>query len=113
MAHLSAAVEAGNTIYLSGALAFTSDGSLSDGDVTTQTRIVLDNLEAVLAARGLDRTAIVKTTVWLIDRADFAAFDQAYAAFFGDHRPARATTICELALPGALVEIEAVAHRPD
>ena len=112
MAHLSAAVEAGNTIYLSGALAFTPNGTISDGDAATQTRMVLESLEALLKAKGLDRSAIVKTTVWLIDRGDFPAFNHAYAEFFGAHRPARATTICELALPGALVEIEAVAHRP-
>ena len=65
----------------------------------------------VLATSGLGLNDVVKTTIWLTRREDFAAFNEAYAAKFGDHRPARSTTICDLALGEALIEIEAVACR--
>jgi 2-iminobutanoate/2-iminopropanoate deaminase len=52
---------------------------------------------------------VVKVTIWLTDTADFGGFNSAYSEFFGDHRPARATVRSDLMLPGAKVEIEAIA----
>lgn len=106
--HLSPVVKTDDTLYLSGQLAFNDDGQLS-GDAAAQTTRCLERLEMVLAEYGLDRSAILKTTVWLTDRANFAAFNAAYADFFGAQKPARSTVVAGLALEGALVEIEAVA----
>lgn len=107
--HFSPAVAAGSLLFLSGALGFTRDGALSIG-IEAQTRQCLDNLAGILAQHGLGPADIVKTTIWLTNRADFAAFNSAYAGWFGDWAPARSTTIAGLAVDGALVEIEAVAR---
>ncbi|WP_448212073.1 RidA family protein [Colwellia sp. MEBiC06753] len=48
-------------------------------------------------------------TIWLTDAADFAEFNKAYAAYLGDHRPVRSTVRCDLVIPGAKIEIEALA----
>jgi 2-iminobutanoate/2-iminopropanoate deaminase len=106
--HLSQSVRVGDVVYTSGQVAF-RDGKI-EGDIAAQTRQVIANLEQVLSAHGLGLAAIVKTTVWLKHQADFAVFNDAYAAAFGEHRPARSTTVADLALPEALVEIEAVAR---
>lgn len=109
---LSPAVVAGDLVFLSGQLAFGSDGTIvTPDDVAEQTRQVLANLAQVLAGQGLDLSDIVKTTIWLTDVADFPAFNAAYAQALGDHRPARSTVRSDLMLPGARVEIEAVARR--
>lgn len=109
---LSPAMVAGDLIFLSGQLAFGADGAImAPDDVAVQTGQVLANLGRVLAAHGLDLSDIVKTSVWLTDTADFPAFNAAYAQAFGDHRPARSTVRSDLMLPGARVEIDAVARR--
>lgn len=105
--HLAPAVRAGDLVFTSGQLAF-HDGVI-EGDIAAQTTRVLANLEAALAPYGLGLADIVKATVWLTQRQDFSAFNAAYAAVFGEHRPARSTTICDLAFEEALVEIEAIA----
>jgi 2-iminobutanoate/2-iminopropanoate deaminase len=105
--HLSPAKRAGDLVFTSGQLGF-ADGKVA-GDIATQTAQTIANIAAVLAAKGLSLTDIVKTTVWLTRREDFAAFNIAYAEAFGDHKPARSTTICGLAIEEALVEIEAIA----
>jgi len=106
--HLSPYVVHGDLIYLSGQLAFDAHGAIT-GDIAAQTRRCLDNIAATLAKLGLTPGAVIKTTVWITSAEHFVAFNQAYADFFGDHRPARSTTIAGLALPAALVEIEAIA----
>ncbi len=84
-------------------------GDFVPGGVAEQTARVLDNLGAVLRAGGSDFSRVLKTTVFLVDMADFAAMNEVYAKVFGDHRPAR-STVAVAALPrGARVEIEAVA----
>ena len=80
-----------------------------DGGIAEQTERVLQNIRAILQAGGLDLANVVKTTVFLVDMADFAAMNEVYAGAFGDHRPAR-STVAVAALPrGARVEIEAIA----
>lgn len=109
---LSPAMMAGDLIFLSGQLAFGADGAIvAPDDIARQTEQVLANLARVLATQGLGLSDVVKTTVWLTDTADFPAFNAAYAATFGDHRPARSTVRADLMLPGARVEIEVVARR--
>ncbi len=79
------------------------------GDVTKQTRRVMQNLQAVLTAAGASFDAVVKTTIFLADLQDFAAVNQVYAGFFSAAPPAR-TTVQAAGLPkGALVEIDAIA----
>ena len=83
--------------------------SLREGGITAQTRQSMNNVKAVLEAAGSSLDKVVKTTVFLADINDFAAFNAVYAEFFADNPPAR-STIQAGGLPvGALVEIEAVA----
>lgn len=88
-----------------------STGELADG-VEAQAEQVLRNLQAVLDAAGCTFADVVKTTCFLADIADFAAFNGVYARFVSDPPPAR-STFGVAALPrGARVEIEAIAVRP-
>jgi 2-iminobutanoate/2-iminopropanoate deaminase len=82
---------------------------LIEGDVSTQTRRVLQNAGAILEAAGTSLAKVVKTTVFLTDMANFKAMNAVYAEFFPEHPPAR-STIAVAGLPlGAQVEIECVA----
>jgi 2-iminobutanoate/2-iminopropanoate deaminase len=108
--HLSPIVDTGSLVFLSGQIAFDSDGAIT-GDAAAQTRRCLERLEAVLHDAGLSLTDVVKCTIWLRHESDFPAFNEAYASYFGAHKPARSTVISGLALPDALVEIEAIASR--
>lgn len=85
-------------------------GSLNQGDAREQTDLVLRNLAAVLAAAGASLSAVVKTTVFLADMADFPVMNEVYAAHFGDHRPARAAVQAAALPKGCAVEIECVAR---
>ena len=81
------------------------------GDIASETERTLSNLAAVLSAAGSDLAHVVKTTVFLVDMADFAVMNEVYAKRFGDHRPAR-STVGVASLPrGFRVEIECVAIR--
>src|SRR5262245_42508146 len=88
----SQAVRAGNLLFLSGQIPIDPDsGELVSGGIEDQTRRVLDNLSAVLEAAGASLSDVVKTTVFLVDLADFPAFNQTYAGYFTADPPARAT----------------------
>ena len=102
---------AGNTLYTSGQLGLIpATGELPEG-VEAQAAQALDNLSAVLAAAGMTRADVVKTTVFLADMGDFAAINAIYAKYFPGEAPAR-SCVQAAALPkGALFEIEAIAVK--
>ena len=106
------AVVTGNLVFLSGQIPLHPErGRIEEGTIEDETRRVLKNLAAVLAAEGLGLDAIVKTTVYLTDLADFPRVNQTYAEFFTEPFPARAT-VQVAALPrGARIEIDAIAIR--
>lgn len=108
----SQAVVAGDLIFCAGQGALdAATGESRKGDVAAETEVTFDNIAAVLAAAGSDLAHVVKTTVFLIDMADFAAMNEVYAKRFGEHRPAR-STVGVASLPrGFRVEIECVAVR--
>ena len=84
-------------------------GELVPGGIAEQTTRALENLRAILTATGSDFSQVVKTTVFLVDMADFTAMNEVYGRVFGSHRPAR-STVAVAALPrGARVEIEVIA----
>lgn len=112
MVPLVPATRVGDLIFCSGALGMDADFKLVPGGIGPQTRQAIANLEAVLALAGATLADVAKTTVWLTDLADFAEFNAAYAQSFGAELPARSTVTSALAIPGALVEIEAVAQAP-
>lgn len=108
----SQAMEAGDLVFCSGQIGLDpSTGELAEGGLPAQADRALRNLAAVLDAAGLDLGAVVKTTVFLADIADFAALNEVYGRYFSDPPPAR-STFGVAALPrGAAVEIEAIAAR--
>jgi 2-iminobutanoate/2-iminopropanoate deaminase len=109
----SQGIKANGFLFTAGQVGFDPEsGELVDGGIAEQTLRVLQNLRAILRAGGTDVAHVVKTTVFLVDMADFALMNEVYAEFFGDHRPAR-STVAVASLPrGARVEIEAVAAIP-
>lgn len=109
--HLVPLVESDPFLFLSGQLPFDADQAISATDIDGQTRQVIDNIAAVLRTANLTLDDIVKATIWLKNAADFVAFDAAYAACFGAHKPARSTVVSDLVLPSALIEIEVIARR--
>jgi 2-iminobutanoate/2-iminopropanoate deaminase len=107
----SPAVAANGFIFLSGQMAFNRENKIVDGDISAQTKQTLDNIKKLLADIGLGMDAIIKNTIWLTNVEDFAAFNQAYAEYFPENPPARATVRSDLLIPGALIEIEALALK--
>jgi 2-iminobutanoate/2-iminopropanoate deaminase len=110
----SQAVRSGDLLFTSGQIPLDPrTGQMVSGGIAEQTDRVLANLQAVLAAAGLDGSSVVKTTVFLKDLRDFAAMNEIYARFFaagGVVAPAR-STVQVAALPkDALVEIECIAR---
>ncbi|AAR35611.1 RidA family protein [Geobacter sulfurreducens] len=106
----SQAVRAGGFLFLSGQIPLDpATGEMVDGDITVQTMRVMDNMAAVLAEAGLGFDAIVKTTIFLADLADFAAVNGVYGSRFAAAPPARSTVEVKGLPRGALVEIEAIA----
>jgi 2-iminobutanoate/2-iminopropanoate deaminase len=86
-------------------------GELVRGSFADHATRVLANVDAILRAAGSDRRRVVKVTVYLTDVERFAEFNEVYATFFGDHRPARAVVGVKALPRGAQVEIEALATR--
>jgi 2-iminobutanoate/2-iminopropanoate deaminase len=111
ISHYSDAVRAGNTIYVSGQGAFDAEGRLvGPGDVVAQTRQVLENMKAALAAAGATLDDVVKVTVYLANRDDRPKVNEVRKAYFKDNRPASTLVeISRFAIEGMLVEIEAIA----
>ena len=108
----SQAVESGGLVFCSGQIGLDpASGQLVAGGTVAEAERVLQNLAAVLAAAGLGLEHVVRTTVYLVDLADFAAVNDVYARFVRAPFPARAT-VGVAALPrGARVEIDAIARR--
>jgi len=109
----SQAVADGPYVFTSGQIGLDPlSGQLVGDDAAEQTRQVMANLAAVLAAAGLSFADVVKTTIFLIDMNDFAAVNQVYAESFEGAPPPARSTVAVAALPrGARVEIEAIALR--
>ena len=111
LSHYADAVRAGDLLFISGVVPVDRDGGLVGGDdVVAQTRQVFANLAAVLAAAGATFADVVKVNVYLTDIADRARINPVRQEIFGDVRPASTLVeVSALAVPGAKIEIEAVA----
>jgi 2-iminobutanoate/2-iminopropanoate deaminase len=86
-------------------------GKMVSGGVKEQTERALTSLKAVLKEAGASEKDVVKTTVFLKDGSTFKDMNEAYARFFGKHKPARATLVTGFPRADILVEIEAVACK--
>ncbi len=108
----SQAIEAGDLIFLSGQVGIDPQTNrMKEGGVKEQAAQALKNLTGVLQVMGLDLSAVVKMTVFLVDMKDFPELNGVYAEYFTDSPPARScVAVRELPL-GALVEMEAIAVK--
>jgi 2-iminobutanoate/2-iminopropanoate deaminase len=106
----SQAVRSGSFLFCSGQIPLDpKSGQIVSGDITAQTRRVLDNIAALLRAEGLNFDDVVKTTVFLTNLDDFQIVNEIYGSYFKQNPPAR-STVQVAALPrGANVEIEVIA----
>ena len=104
------AIVAGGLVFVAGQLGLKPGDTAVEGDITQQTEQALANLAAILEAAGSSLDKLVKTSVFLMDLADFQAMNDVYAIRVGDRPPARSTFQVAKLPSGALVEIEAVAH---
>lgn len=101
----------GGLLFASGQIALDpASGELVGTTIEEQTAQVMKNVGALLAEAGTDFDHVVKTTCFLSDMDDFAAFNAEYAKSFGDVRPARSAVAVEKLPKGALVEVEVIAE---
>lgn len=108
----SQAVVVDRLIFTSGQIPLDpATGCMVGESITEQTHRVCQNLEAVLAAAGATMQDVVKTTCFLSDMADFAAFNEVYASYFTE-KPARSCVAVKTLPKGALVEVEVIAQKP-
>ena len=107
----SQAVVVGNMVYTSGQIALDpATGNLAGDCIICQTEQVMKNLGEVLAAAGSSYEKAIKTTCFLADMADFAAFNEVYAQYFTE-KPARSCVAVKTLPKGALVEVEVIAEK--
>jgi reactive intermediate/imine deaminase len=114
ISHYADAVRAGDLLFVSGVVPVDADGRLVGGeDVVAQAQAVFENIRRVLAAAGAGPPDVVKVTVFLTDVADRPRINPVRQAFFGETRPASTLVeVSRLAIPGAKLEVEAVALVP-
>ena len=102
---------AGGLLFASGQIPLDPEtGEIVGSTIEEQTTQVMKNVAAILEAAGTDFDHVVKTTCFLNDMNDFAAFNAEYAKSFGEVRPARSAVAVEKLPKGALVEVEVIAE---
>ena len=106
----SQAVKAGNLLFISGQVPLDpATGEVVEGDITVQTRRVLDNVKAILTEAGADFSNVVKTTVFLKDMNDFVPMNRVYAEYYPENCPARSAVQVARLPKDVSVEIETIA----
>jgi reactive intermediate/imine deaminase len=111
ISHYADAVVAGDALYVSGIVPVDASGAVVGDDVAAQARQVFAIMKQVLAAAGATPADVVKVTVYLLDVDDRPLINPVRQEFFGDTRPASTLVeVSRLAVPGARLEIEAIAH---
>ena len=107
----SQAVKAGNFLYLSGMMPIDpATGALEPNDIRLQTARIIKNIDGLLSDAGYTEADVVKTTCFLSDIGNFAAFNEVYAGYFV-HKPARSCFAVKDLPKGAMVEVEVIAFR--
>ena len=106
----SQAIKANGLLFTAGQIPLDpATGKIVEGDISAQTERVMRNLEAVLAAAGTSFANVVKTTCFLANLDDFAAFNAVYGRYFTEQPPARSTVQAARLPASAQVEVECVA----
>lgn len=107
----SQAIRAGNFLFVSGMMPIDpATGALVESEITAQAKQIMTNVEAVLTQAGYAATDVVKTTCFLSDIGNFAAFNQVYGEYFTG-KPARSCVAVKDLPKGALVEVEVIAYK--
>jgi 2-iminobutanoate/2-iminopropanoate deaminase len=105
------AIRVGDLVFVAGQLGISREtGELVGDGVGEQTEQIMQNLGAILEAAGTSLGKLLKTTVFLVDLADFGGMNEVYAKHVGEQPPARSTVGISQLPSGARVEIEAIAH---
>ena len=114
ISHFTDAVAAGGLLFVSGIVPVDENRELvGSDDVVAQTRMVFENMRAVLASAGCSFADVVKVTLFLTDVADRASINPVRQEVFGETRPASTLVeVSALVIPGARIEVEAVAVLP-
>lgn len=106
----SQGIDAGPIVIVSGQLGMAPQDGEIPADIRDETRVLMENIAAILGAAGLTMASVVKTTIFVTDFDDYAAVNEVYATYF-ETPPARSTVKVAGLLKGARVEIEALAVR--
>ncbi|MFW6151265.1 MAG: RidA family protein [Chloroflexota bacterium] len=106
----SAGIKAGDYVFVSGQGPLDPQTKKMPEGIEAQTKQTLENVKAIVQAAGASMADVVKVTVLLTDMGNFKAMNEAYKEYFPEPFPARATYGASLALPGMLIEIEAIAY---
>jgi 2-iminobutanoate/2-iminopropanoate deaminase len=105
--------KAGDFIFVSGQIGHVDGKGKKLEGIEAQTRQAMENIKAVLQAAGASLDNLVKTTIFITDRSNFAKMNEVYRSFFTKKFPARSTFIITgMALPEMLIEIESIAYLP-
>jgi aminoacrylate peracid reductase len=111
LAPYSPGVKAGGFVYVSGTLAIGPSGeTLAVGDVTAQTRIVLDSIKSVIEAAGGTMKSVVFNQIFLKDLGDYSAMNAVYKEYFPESPPARYCIKADMVRPEFLVELATTAY---
>lgn len=105
----SQAIKFGNLLFTSGQIPLNPEGQIVEGGIAEQTHQVFRNLKAVLEEAGATFESVIKATVFIKDMNQFAQVNEIYAAYFGDHKPARSTVEVARLPKDVFVEIELIA----
>jgi 2-iminobutanoate/2-iminopropanoate deaminase len=106
----SQAIKANGFLFISGQIPIdAASGQIEAVDITSQTKTVLNNIQGILNAEGLEMTDVVKTTIFLTDLADFTRVNEIYGKYFSQDPPARSTVQVQALPKGVKIEIEAIA----
>lgn len=108
----SQAIDCGDFVFLSGQIPLVPEtGLVADGGLEAQAHQMFANIQAVLAEAGMSLSNVVKTTVFMTDLSQFAAFNAVYAEYFKAPYPARSCVEVSALPKGVLVECELIARR--
>lgn len=106
----SQGIIAGDTLYASGQIPIIPEtGEIAQGDITVQAQQVMKNVGAILEAAGTDYTKVIKTTCFLVEMSDFAAFNAVYEKYFTE-KPARSCVAVKQLPKDVLCEVEVIAY---
>ena len=108
---LSKAIRAGDFVFLTGQIPMMNGEPMTTGTIEDQTKVILEDIKATLVEAGCKMDDVVKSMIWLRERADFPGFNKIYGDYFPKEPPARSAVVSEL-LVDVRVEIEVIAYKP-